>query len=102
MSGKAAPLVGGPPGTELHTTVEGLPSGVVEMFPVAVMPIGVGMVPNAAVGIIAVGDIVGVDGVIVAAVPGKDVETAVPGPVDSAGMGVGAMEGDGKGGGAGG
>jgi hypothetical protein len=69
------------------------------MFPVVVMPIGVGMVPNAAVGIIAVGDIVGVDGAIVAAVPGRDVET-VPATVDGAGMGVGATKGDGRGGGA--
>jgi hypothetical protein len=81
--------------------VEELPRGVVEMFPVVVMPIGVGMVPNAAVGIIAVGDIVVVDGVIVAAVPDRDVETML-GTVDDAGTGVGAMEGDGRGGGAGG
>jgi hypothetical protein len=80
--------------------VEELPSGVVEMFPVVVVPIGVGMVPNAAAGIIAVGDVVVVDGVIVAAVPG-DVETVL-GTVDDAGTGVGAMEGDGRGGGAGG
>jgi hypothetical protein len=98
-SGKAAPLVGGPPGTELHTTVEGLPSGVVEMFPVVVMPIGVGMVPNAAVGIIAVGDVVVADGVIMTAVPGRDVETML-GTVD--GTGVGVMAGDGRGGGTGG
>jgi hypothetical protein len=71
------------------------------MFPVVVMPIGVGMVPNAAVGIIAVGDIVGVDGVMVAAVPGRDVEIVL-GTVDSAGTGAGAIEGDGRGGGAGG
>ncbi len=52
-SGKAAPLLGGPPGVELHTVVEGLPSGVVgEMFPVAVMTIGVGMVPNGDAGVI--------------------------------------------------
>ena len=65
---------------ELHTVVGELPSGSVgEMFPVVVMPVGVGMVPNAAVGIIALGDIVVVDG---------------------AGTGVAAMEGDGRGGGA--
>jgi hypothetical protein len=75
-------LVGGPPGTELHTMFEELPSGAVgEIFPVVVVANSVGMVPNAAVGIIAVGDIVVVDG---------------------AGTGVGAMEGDGRGGGAGG
>jgi hypothetical protein len=75
--------------------VEELPSGVVEMFPVVVMPIGVGMVPKAAVGIIAV------DGVIVAAVPGRDAETGLN-TVDGAGTGIAAMEGDGRGGGAGG
>lgn len=100
MSGKAAPLVGGPPGVELHTTVEELPSGAVgEMFPVVVVTNGVGMVPNAAVGIIAVGDIVAVDGVIVATVPGSDVDTVLD-TVDGAGTGVAAMEGDGRGGGA--
>jgi hypothetical protein len=45
--------VGGPPGIELHTVVEGLPGGVVGgMFPVEVMTIGVGMVPNGAAGVI--------------------------------------------------
>jgi hypothetical protein len=71
------------------------------MFPVVVVTNGVGMVPNAAVGIIAVGDIVVVDGVIVAAVPGSDVETGLS-TVDGAGTGAAAMEGDGRGGGAGG
>jgi hypothetical protein len=78
--------------------VEGLPSEVVEMFPVVVVTAGAGMVPNAAVGIIAVGDIVVDDGVIAAAVP---VETVL-GTVDDAGRGIAAMEGDGRGGGAGG
>jgi hypothetical protein len=51
--GRAAPLVGGPPGIELHTVVEGLPSGdAVEMFPVVVITLGVGIVPNGAPGII--------------------------------------------------
>jgi hypothetical protein len=82
--------------------VEELPSGVVgEMFPVVVMPIGVGMVPNAAAGVIAVGDIVVVDDVIVAVVPGMDVETGLS-TVDGAGMGIAVMEGNGRGGGAGG
>ena len=46
-SGKAAPLVGGPPGVELHTVVEGLPSGDAgDMVPVVLPTIGVGMVPN--------------------------------------------------------
>jgi hypothetical protein len=75
-------LVGGPPGVELHTVVEGLPSGAVgEIFPVVVMPIGVGMVPNDAGGIV------------------MDVGTVV-GAVDGAGTGIAAMVGDGRGGGA--
>jgi hypothetical protein len=86
---------------ELHTVVEALPSGAVgEMFPVVVVTTGVGMVPNAAVGIIAVGDIV-VDDVIVAAVPGMDVETVLS-TVDEVGTGIAAMEGDGRAGIAGG
>jgi hypothetical protein len=62
-SGKAAPLVGGPPGMELQTTVEELPSGAVgEIVPVVLVTSDVGMVPNAAApGISAFGDIV-VDG----------------------------------------
>jgi hypothetical protein len=83
--------------------VEELPSGAVgEMVPVVVIPIGVGMVPNATVGIIAVGDIVVADAVMVAAVPGMDVETVPDTVVDGAGTGVGAMIGDGRGGGPGG
>jgi len=93
-------LVGGPPGIELHTVVEGLPSGDVgATFPVVVLTIGVGMVPNGAAGIIAIGGIV--DDVIVAAVAGMDVETVL-GTVDDVGTGIGAMEGDGRGGVAGG
>jgi hypothetical protein len=88
-------LVGGPPGIELHTVVEGLPSGGVgATFPVVVVTNDVGMVPNGAAGVIAVGDIVAVDAFIVAAVPGIDVET-VFGTVDNVGTGIGAMEGDG-------
>ncbi len=57
--------------------VEGLPSGVVGgMFPVEVMTIGVGMVPNGAAGVII------------------DVETG-PGTVDDVGTGIAVMEGDG-------
>jgi hypothetical protein len=100
-SGRAAPLVGGPPGVELHTVVEGLPSGFAgEMFPVVVTPIGVGMVPNTA-GIVAVDDIVVVGAVIVVVVPGMDVET-VFNVVDNVGAGIGTMEGAGRGGTAGG
>jgi hypothetical protein len=59
------------------------------------------MVPNADAGIIAVGDIAVVDSVVVAVVPGLDVET-VPSTVDDVGIGTGAMEGDGRAGIAGG
>ena len=83
---------------ELQTVVDELPSGGVgEMFPVVVMTIGEGMVPNAD-GIIAVGDIIVVDAVM-AVVPGMDV---VPNTVDDVGTGIGAMEGDGRGGSGGG
>jgi hypothetical protein len=101
-SGNAAPLLGGPPGVELHTVADGLPSGAVgETFPVVVMVIGVGMAPNGdAVGI-AAGDVVVADDVIVTVVPGMDVETVLC-TVKGAGTGTGAMEGDGSGGGAGG
>jgi hypothetical protein len=76
-SGKAAPLVGGPPGMELHTVVEGLPSGVVgEMFPVVVATIGVGMVPNGAAGVI-----IAVEAGLIT--------------VDGVGTGIAVMEGDG-------
>jgi hypothetical protein len=72
-SGKAAPLVGGPPGVELHTTFEETPSGAVgDTVPVVLATIGVGMVPNA-VGIVAV------DGIVVIAVvpPAIDDRTAL-------------------------
>jgi hypothetical protein len=70
-------LVGGPPGTELHTVVEALPSGVVgEVFPVEVITIGVGMVPNGAAGVITV------------------VEAGL-GAIDDVGTGIAATEGDG-------
>jgi hypothetical protein len=95
-------LVGGPPGVELHTVVKGLPIGSVgATFPVLVVTNGVGMVPNGAAGVIAVGDIVAVDAIIVAAAPGMDGET-VFGAIDDVGTLIGAMEGDGRGGIAGG
>ena len=57
-SGKAAPLVGGPPGVELHTVVDELPSGDTgDMVPVALPTIVVGMVPKGFDGIV-VGSIV--------------------------------------------
>ena len=76
-SGNAAPLVSGPPGTELHTVTEGLPSGIVGgMFPVVVMTIGAGMVPSGAAGII-IGVVTGLS------------------TVDDEGTGTAVMEGDG-------
>jgi hypothetical protein len=79
-SGKAAPLVGGPPGVELHTVVDGLPSrDTGEMVPVVLPTIDVGMVPNAVPGIIVV------DGGIVAVLLGTDVGT---GTVDGVAKGV--------------
>jgi hypothetical protein len=87
---------------ELHTMVEGLPSGSIGgTFPIVVVTIGVGMVPNAAVGVVALGDIVVVDDVIAAVVPGMDAETGLS-SVDDVGTGTGAMEGNGRAGGAGG
>ena len=101
-SGKAAPLVGGPPGVELHTVVEEMPSGDTgDMVPVVLPTIGVGMVPNGVAGIIAVEDILVVDGVIVAVLPAMDVETVL-GTVDGVGTGVAVMEGGGGAGIAGG
>ena len=71
-------MVGGPPGTALHTVVDGLPSGAVgEIFPVVVMPTGVGMVPNDAAGAI------------------MDVEGGL-GTVDGDGTCMAVMEGDGS------
>jgi hypothetical protein len=67
-SGRAAPLVGGPPGVELHTVVDGLPSGDTgDMVPV-VLPTTIDepMVPNAVAGVIVAGAIV----VVGAIVPG--------------------------------
>jgi hypothetical protein len=96
-SGKAAPLPDGPPGVELHTVLEELPIGASgAMFPVVVMAIGDGMVPNgepgAAAGVI-------IDDVVIVAAPGIDV---LLGTVDGVGTGTGAREGDGRGGTAGG
>jgi hypothetical protein len=101
-SGKAAPLVGGPPGTELQTVVEGTPSGAVgEMLPVAEVTKGVGMVPNTAPGVIRFADMVGVNAVLMAVVPGTNVG-AVLATVDAAGAGIATTEGGGRGGSAGG
>ena len=68
-SGKAAPLVGGPPGVKLHVVADELPSGEIgEMIPVVLPETGVEMVPNDAV----------VDGIIVGVLAVMDVEI-VPG-----------------------
>jgi len=98
-SGKAAPLLGGPPGVELHIVVEELPIGVIgAMFPVVVMTIGVGIVPNGEADVIAVAGVI-VDDVVIVVVPGIDVEI---GTADDVGTSPAVKEGDGKGGTAGG
>jgi hypothetical protein len=90
-SGKAAPFVGGPPGVELHTVVDELPSGVIdEMVPVVLPTRDVAMVPNGTVdGIIAVPPVVG------------DVEIVL-GTVDTVGTIGTEMEVSGRGGSGGG
>ena len=100
-SGKAAPFVGGPPGVELHTVVDELPTGDTgDMVPVVLPAISVGMVPNAVDDIVAIDDIVVADdivavgGVIVAVVPVMDGETVL-GVVDGVGPAVAAVEGGG-------
>ena len=76
--------------------VDGLPSGVIgEMVPVVLPTIDVGMVPSGVDGIVMVDD------VIVAVVPAMDVET-VPGTVDGTSTGTCVIEGNGRGGNAGG
>lgn len=86
-SGKAAPLVGGPPGVVLHTVVDGLPTeDTGDMVPVVLPTNGVRIVPNAIPGIIVVEDIIPVDGINAAVLPAMGVE-AVVGTID----GVGAV-----------
>jgi hypothetical protein len=92
-SGKAAALVGGPPGIELHIVVDELPSGDTgDTVPVVLPTIGEGIVPNGVAGISAVDDIIVVDGVIVAALPAMDVETML-GTADDVGTGGAVVEG---------
>jgi hypothetical protein len=87
---------------ELHTVVDGLPSGDIgDRVPVVLPTNGVAMVPSAVPDIIAVDDVVVVDSVIVAVLPAMDVETVL-GTVDGVGMGVAVMEGGGRAGAAGG
>jgi hypothetical protein len=96
VSGKAAPLVGGPPGVELQTVVDELPIGDTgDTVPVVLPTMNVGMVPNA------VEDIVGAEGVIAAEPPAVDVNT-VPSTVDGAGTVGIVIEGGGGAGTAGG
>jgi len=98
-SGKAAPLLGGPPGVELHIVAEELPIGVIgAMFPVVVMTIGVGIVPNGEADVIAVAGVI-VDDVVIVVVPGIDVEI---GTADDVGTSPAVKEGCGRGGTAGG
>jgi hypothetical protein len=94
-SGNAAPLVGGPPGTELHTVVDGLPRETTgDMVPVVLPTIGVGMVPNGVAGIIPADDIVVVDGIIVAVLPDMEGEAGL-GIVDGADAGAAVTAGAG-------
>ena len=70
-SGRAAPLVGGPPGVELHTMVDAPPTGGADgMVPVVLPTNGVGMVPKAR-------DVAVVDAGIAGVPPIMDVETAL-------------------------
>jgi hypothetical protein len=91
-SGKAAPLVGGPPGVELHTVVDELPTGGTgDMVPVVLAPNDVGMVPNG------VDDISEVDDVIAVVPPAMGVETVLLGTVDGVvGTGGTMMDGGGR------
>ena len=100
-SGKAAPLVGRPPGEEQHTLLDELPTGDTgDMVPVVLETIGVGIVPNGVDDIVAIDDVVVVDdidvvdGVIEAALPAMDGETVL-GTVDGVGTGVAVVEGGG-------
>ena len=96
-SGRSAPLVGGPPGTSLHTVVDGLPSGDAGAMVPVVLPtigVGMGMVPGAAetddVGPVGlpIADTVGVPGAICPV--GVEQVTTVPGVVGSEARGTGA------------
>jgi hypothetical protein len=73
---------------ELHTVVDGLPSGDTgDMVPVVLPMINVGMVPNAVDDVIVVDNVVVVDGVIVAVLPATDVEIVL-GTVDGVSTGA--------------
>jgi hypothetical protein len=75
-SGNAAPLVGGPPGVELHTVIDEPPSGDTgEMVPVVLPMNTVGMVPNGVDDIVAADDTVAV---IVGTVGAGETDGIVP------------------------
>jgi hypothetical protein len=98
-SGNAAPLVGGPPGVELHTVVAEPPTGGSgDMVPVVLPVIDVEIVPNGVDDIVVVDNVDVVDGVIAVVPAVMDVETVLGG-VDTVGT---VMEGGGRGGGVGG
>ena len=87
-SGRAAPLVGGPPGIELHTMVDAPPTGGADgMVPVVLPTNGVGMVPKAR-------DVAVVDAGIAGVPPIMDVETALD-IVDGGGADGTVMDGGG-------
>jgi hypothetical protein len=93
-SGKAAPLLGGPPGVELHVVAEELPSGFIgAMFPVVVTGIG-GIVPNGEAEVIAAAGVIA-DDVVGVVVPGIDMEI---GTADDIGTATAVKEGCGRGG----
>ena len=97
-SGKAAPLLGGPPGVELHVVTEELPIGLIgAMLPVVVTRIG-GIVPSGEADVIAAAGVI-VDDIAVVVVPGIDVEI---GAADGIGTVTAAKEGCGSDGAAGG
>jgi hypothetical protein len=98
-SGNAAPLVGGPPGVELHTTVDALPSGDVgDVVPVVLPVVDVEEVAAAAADVdipvappIADIDAIGTGGSPGAICPvGVAQVTTVPGVVGSEASGTGA------------
>ena len=94
-SGKAAPLLGRPPGIELQVVAEELPSGFIgAMFPVVVMRIGA-RVPNGEAEVIAAAGVI-VDDIVVVVVPGIDVEIVL-GAADNDGKGTAVKDGGGGG-----
>ena len=83
---KAALLVGGPPGKELHRVVDELPTGATgDIVPVVLATRNVGMVPKAV-------DDVEADGITAFMPRAMDAET-LPDALDSIGTGEATMEG---------